>query len=252
MPMILRRIIIAATGLLFMIAGAKAADVFPSTKDTPAHILPSTMIAQPTSWTGIWAAALVGYNMSNTELSLDKDRDHTAGRNWQQVGQVNGFGGEGFDATVQIGGDYQIGRIVVGGWGEYAFGGVSSEIAETGAGKLSVEQKDSYALFGRVGVASGDNLFYGAGGYVWTEADVSLTGVKTKTFDFSGPAAEIGIERMFSPGIRGKLSARYTWLDEETVAEDRCDRLRAEPGMFSVKAGVVISTSGGLGIFSTN
>lgn len=151
---------------------------------------------------------------------------------------------------MQLGGDYQIGRVVLGGWAEYQFGGVESSARVLDFARLDVEQNDSYGVFARAGLTSGDTLFYGAFGWVFTEADATLRlGGSTvrKTFEFDGPAAEGGIEHKFTPTIRGKLSARYTWLDEEKLAawgEDECLRgeLHGEPGVWSVKAGVVIST----------
>jgi len=236
---------------------ACAADMIGSSKDGPAHILPSTAVATE-SWTGIWAAALAGYSMSNTDLSLNIFDNHGEDEG-ERVGggKLSGLGGEGFDATLQLGGDYQINdRVLVGGWAEYAFGGTESSArvdAYRSSARLDVDQNDSYGLFARAGMIFGDTLVYGAGGYVWTEADAKLSGTGLDTvkrsFDFSGPAAELGVEHRFTSNIRGKLSARYTWFGEETVAkwgEDDCYRgqLDAEPGVFSVKAGVVISTTG--------
>jgi outer membrane immunogenic protein len=254
------RIFIAIMAALLGLAAAtssRAADIRGSTKDTPAHLLPSA--ETPASWTSIWAAALAGYSMSNTDLSLSIFDNHESSDSFGDRvggGKLSGLGGEGFDATLQLGGDYQISqRVLVGGWAEYAFGGTeSSARVDAGGhtvGRLDVDQNDSYGLFARAGLIFGDTMVYGAGGYVWTEADAKLSaGEETlrRTFDFSGPAAELGIEHRFTPSIRGKLSARYTWFDEETVGrwEDFCERyqLDAEPGVLSVKAGVVISTSG--------
>lgn len=248
------------TGLIALLGlaaatSSRAADIRGSTKDTPAHVLPSA--EAPASWTAIWAAALAGYSMSNTDLSLSIFDNHGANEGERRGGgKLSGLGGEGFDATLQLGGDYQISqRVLVGGWAEYAFGGTESnakvDFGGQTVGRLDVDQNDSYGLFARAGLIFGDTMVYGAGGYVWTEADAKLSGgdeTLKRTFDFSGPAAELGIEHRFTPSIRGKLSARYTWFDEETVGrwEGFCERyqLDAEPGVLSVKAGVVISTSG--------
>jgi len=192
------------------------------------------------TWSAIWGAALIGYSMSNTEIGFDatiRERDDL-----DNVANLKGFGGEGFDGTVQLGGDLQIRGLVVGGWVEYSFGGTETELSILGS-SLKVEQNDTYGAFARVGLPLGETLFYGAAGYVWTEADVSLTGGYSETFDFSGPAAEFGIERRFGSNFRAKLAARYQWLDEETVAKfEDVARITAEPGIWTVKAGVVIST----------
>lgn len=226
-----------------------AADVYGSSKDTPAHVLPTQASTQ--SWTSIWIAALAGYSMSNTQYDLDarqSDKGEGPG-SWENVASLDGIGGEGFDGTFQLGADYQLGQALLGIFGEYSFGGTSTD-ASIGAAKLEIDQMDSYGLFARAGFISGETLFYGAGGYVWTEADVSVTGLKTRTFDFSGPALEGGVEHRFSPNIRGRLSARYTWLESEAFTNlgDCVDtRLTSEPGIWSVKAGIVLSTGGLLG-----
>lgn len=173
------------------------------------------------SWAGIWGAALLGYSMSNTSLEFT------------DVAKLDGLGGEGFDGTVQIGGDVQLRDLVVGGWAEYSFGGTETDLRILG-GSLKVEQNDSYGAFARVGLPLGETLFYGAAGYVWTEVDVSHV-------DFSGPAAEAGIERRFGPNVRAKLAARYQWFDEEVIARFDDARLTAEPGVWTVKVGIVIN-----------
>jgi opacity protein-like surface antigen len=222
--------------LLFAsLAPAVAADAYPSIKDRRADASAvQTPAAQ--SWSGVWVAALAGYSMSNTDLSVDAFGT-------KDVAEFSGIGGEGFDLTAQLGGDVQMGNLVVGGWGEYQFGGTQSGLDITGLGKVTLDQCDSYGAFGRVGVAMGDTLVYGAGGYVWTCADLKFNGTKLGSLDFSGPAAEIGVEHRFSPNLRGKLSGRYTFIDDERVFEGGGFNVNAEPGVFAAKAGVVFSTT---------
>jgi hypothetical protein len=218
------RIIFIIAGLLLGTIGTASAASLKDTREI-------TITPVSASWSAIWGAALLGYSMSNTEVGFEAT-----------IAKLDGFGGEGIDGTVQIGGDIEIRGLLVGGWAEYSFGGTESELRVLG-GKLTVEQNDAYGVFARVGLPLGDTLLYGAAGYVWTEADVSLTGGYNETFDFSGPAAEVGIERRFGPNFRAKLAARYEWFDEETVARyEDVARITAEPGVLTVKAGVVIST----------
>lgn len=260
-PMRVIFVLIALTVIALSFKMAFAADTYErqtrvSVKDT--YQATTSEAISSASWTGLWVAALAGYDMSNTELSLDQFKTAPVGgvrTRTEHTGraELDGLGGEGFNATLQLGGDYQLGsRIVLGGWAEYAFGGVESSARFGGTGgsaRLDVDQNDSYGFFGRAGLVSGDTLFYGAAGWVFTEVDATLhAGGKTerKTFEFDGPAAELGVEHRFAPGIRGKLSARYTWLDEELLAS-RADGsadydLKGEPGVWGVKAGIVIST----------
>lgn len=185
-----------------------------------------------TSWTSVWAAALASYNMSNS-----------------------GLGGEGWSGDVQLGADVQLGRFVVGAFGEYSFGGTESEVRVfDGLARLNVEQQDSYSILARAGVVTsdGNTLLYVASGYTWTTVEATLRAGEdsvSRDYDFGGIPLELGVEHKFGPNVRGRLSGRYTWFGQETVFKDEDEgygsRLTAEPGVLSIKAGVVISTSGG-------
>lgn len=257
------RILLTAIGALALIVAtsyANAADSYNAQRAVTANT--TVAVETPANWSGVWIAALADYSMSSSKITA-RSYDDLNGGQYDATGKLDGFGGEGFGATAQLGADIQIGRALIGGWAEYTFGGVESSVSVGGLGRLDVEQNDSYGAFVRAGLISSDTLFYGAIGYVETEADVKLSGggeTYRETFDFSGPAAEGGIEHRFSPGIRGKLAARYTWLDEETLASFDSEgfdaKLTGETGVWSVKAGLVISTeamfSRGLGIFTAD
>ena len=223
-----------------------------SLKDPMGRSPVTISVPSSSTWSGLWAAALAGYSMNNTVLDAEVfDREDS-----REIANVDGFGGEGWSGDVQLGGDVQIGRFVIGAFGEYSFGGTESQVRVfEGFGRLDVEQKDSYSILARAGVATSDNntLLYVASGYTWTEAEATLRfgndSVK-RNYDFGGVPLELGVEHKFGPNVRGRLAGRYTWFGEETIErfgdEERGARLTAEPGVFAVKAGVVISTSGGL------
>lgn len=228
------------------IGGAQAA----SLKDPVGRSPVTISVPSSSTWSGLWAAALAGYNMSNTELDFSVFNPEDS----YEIANVDGFGGEGWSGDVQLGGDVQIGRFVVGAFGEYSFGGTESQIRVfDGVGRLDVEQKDSYSILARAGVVTSDNntLLYLASGYTWTEAEATLRigdeSVK-RSYDFGGVPLELGVEHKFGPNVRGRLAGRYTWFGEETLERfgdgEFGGKLTAEPGVFSVKAGVVISTSG--------
>lgn len=245
------KIIASIIALLLGLAPAAAADI--STKDSPYSrgVITSAPTAS-SSWSGLWAAALAGYSMSNTVLDLDAYGETEDGTETFNLAHVDGFGGEGWHGDLQIGGDVQIGRFLVGAFGEYSFGGIESEVSIfEGLGRVNVEQDDSWSIMARAGIISGETLFYVASGYTETtfNARVRLGDESaSRDLDFSGIPLELGVEHRFSPNVRGRLAGRYTWLDEETVFDigddDSGVRLNAEPGVWSVKAGVVISTSG--------
>jgi hypothetical protein len=251
-------VILVVVALVTWAASANAADMRRSTKDVDAADRPFLNVtsAEPSSWTALWGAALAGYSMSNTELSFDIFGEGEEGPESFNVAKVDGFGGEGFQGDLQLGGDVQIGRFVVGAFGEYSFGGIESSASIfDGAGRLKVEQDDKWSILARAGITSGDTLFYVASGYTETTFTAKVSAgddSSSRELDFSGIPLEFGVEHKFSPNVRGRLAGRYTWLDEETVFrfgdEEFGGKLNAEPGIFEIKAGVVITT-GGLNVF---
>lgn len=229
--------------VMFGLKSANAADVFQrvSAKDTLVQSAP----AAEKSWTSLWAAALAGYTMSNTDLGLDYLHGDKESSSFERAATVQGFGGEGFDGTLQIGGDVQVGALTLGGWAEHSFGGSQAGIGLANVGKLEVDQSDSSCAFGRLGLPRGNTLWYAAGGYCWTTFEATVTtlaGSARKDLDFDGPAAELGVEHRFSDNLRAKLSGRYEFYNEETVLQGEGGRLTAQPGELRLRAGIVIST----------
>jgi hypothetical protein len=241
--------------LLLGLVPAAAADI--SLKDSPYQrgVITSAP-AESASWSALWGAALAGYRMSNTVLDLDAYGETEDGRETFNLAHVDGFGGQGWNGDLQLGGDVQLGRFLVGAFAEYSFGGIESQVSIfEGAGRLDVEQGDSWSILARAGIISGETLFYVASGYTETTFEARVRAgdeSASRDLDFSGIPLELGVEHRFSPNVRGRIAGRYTWLDEETVLkfgdEENGVRLNAEPGIWEFKAGVVIST-GGLNIF---
>jgi hypothetical protein len=261
MQTIFRVVLVTVLGIVAA-AGAKAADIG-GMKDIDnrdrAFIAPAS---DEVRWGGLWFGALGGYSVSNTNLGLDAftdpDRNGPGGVNGpagvtgRNIGNLDGFGGEGFEISPQVGFDMQVGRLVIGAFGEYNIGGVESS-ANLGDGRFDLEQKDSWCALGRIGVTSGRTLVYAASGYCQTTVETTLTGFGDATvgsdLDFDGIPVEAGIEHKLNDHMRLKLSGRYTMWDEETVFDDRREdgtgsTTSAEPGSLSIKAGIVIGTDG--------
>lgn len=247
------RIFLAIVATIFSIGSATAADAWSraSSKDLPAANSPAIYPVETArqSWTAVWGAVLAGYSMSNTRISADVFEQTEGGTESFNLGRFES-GGEGWDFTGQIGGDIEVRGLVAGAFAEYSFGGIDSEASVFGGfGRLDVEQQDSYCFLGRLGVARGETLFYGASGYCHTEVEAKLTfdgASETSKLEFDGVPLEFGIEHRFSPNMRARLAGRYTWFGEETVAGSVDDgaRVTAEPGLFAIKAGLVITTGG--------
>lgn len=226
--------------VMFGLKSANAADVYSRTsaKDT---LVQSAPVSAEKIWTSLWAAALAGYTMSNTDLGLDSLYDDK----FTRQATVQGFGGEGFDGTLQLGGDVQVGALTLGGWAEYSFGGSQAGVGLADIGKLEVDQSDSSCAFGRLGLPRGNTLWYTAGGYCWTTFEARLieqASIEKRKLDLDGPAAELGVEHRFSDNLRAKLSGRYEFYNEETVLQDEHGRIKAQPGELRLRAGIVLST----------
>jgi hypothetical protein len=134
-----------------MSATATAADLGGSMKDSYIDVTPQ---CAGVSWTGLRIGGLVGVGMTGigsgdgtmSGQSIDT-KDHTAPLNTSGAYQMSTVG------QLEIGGDWQFKNspIVIGAFGDLGYGSGTAEM--------------TYSVNGRVGVAVGNALFYGFGGY---------------------------------------------------------------------------------------
>lgn len=211
-----------------------------STKD----VFGNTVSAEQ-SWTGLWAAALGSYSMSNTELSLDHFRDTGEEVRKRNLGKVDGLGGEGFGGRAQIGFDKQFGSVVVGAWGGASISNSESTLSD-GDDRYTIEEQESYEAAIRAGILLGQarhTLLYVAGGHTWTNAEVSGPEGLNEEFDLEGWFGEIGIESRIANNTYLRGAGRYTAYDDFTAAKwgnDDCwNEINADPGKLEFMAGVV-------------
>jgi hypothetical protein len=211
-----------------------------STKD----VFGNTVSAEQ-SWTGLWAAALGSYSMSNTELSLDHFRDRDGDVTKRNLGKVDGLGGEGFGGRAQIGFDKQFGSFVAGVWGGASISNSESTLSD-GDDTYTIEEKESYEAAIRAGILLGKashTLLYVAGGHTWTNAEVSGPEGLSEEFDLEGWFGEIGVESRIADNTYLRGAGRYTAYDDFTAAKwgnDNCwNEINADPGKLEFMAGVV-------------
>ncbi len=197
------------------------------------------------SWTGLWAAALGSYSMSNTELSLDFFHDTGEEVRKRNLGKVDGLGGEGFGGRAQIGFDKQFGSFVAGAWGGASISNSESTLFD-GDDTYSIEEKESYEAAIRAGILLGQarhTLLYVAGGHTWTNAEVSGPDGLSEEFDLEGWFGEVGIESRIANNTYLRGAGRYTAYDDFTAAKwgnDDCwNEINADPGKLEFMAGVV-------------
>lgn len=197
------------------------------------------------SWTGLWAAALGSYSMSNTELSLDHFRAKGDEVAKDTLGSVNGLGAEGFGGRAQIGFDKQVGSFVAGAWVGASISNSESEL-RAGDDTFTIEEQESYEAAIRAGILLGQarhTLLYVAGGHTWTNAELSGPEGLRADFDLEGWFGEIGVESRIANNTYLRAAGRYTAYDDFTAAkwgnEDCWNEINADPGKLEFMAGVV-------------
>lgn len=125
--------------------------------------------------------------------------------------------GSGFLAGGQLGFNYQIGSVVLGAEGSYAWSGVkfSDGGPFAGGAGLTVVDKNDYVATatGRVGYAFDRVLVFGKGGAAWTrdklDANDGIGGTGFGSFNRTGWLAGMGAEYAFLQNWSLKLEYDY-------------------------------------------
>jgi outer membrane immunogenic protein len=121
---------------------------------------------------------------------------------------INSFSGSGGLAGATVGGNYQIGNVVLGLEGTYDWADIRNTQSAAfgfGAGTLTLVTKNDYiaTVAGRIGYAFDRVLIYGKGGAAFTRdrLDANLAGpvpgTATGSFDRTGWLAGAGVEWAF-------------------------------------------------------
>jgi outer membrane immunogenic protein len=129
----------------------------------------------------------------------------------------DGIGAEGVFGTVMVGYDRMLtSRIVAGVFADYDFVSNVSTDASIGPFSLSLEQKNTWSVGGRVGVlTSPTTLWYGTAGYSHTE--FNLKGISFGLPDFSGYFLGAGVESQLQGGWGLRAEYRFTQYDSEEI-----------------------------------
>lgn len=196
--------------------------------------LPDRRYAAPPSWTGFYLGAGLGYgSFVNNNVDLD-DRVNPSLPSQDT-------GGKGWLATVTLGYDHQIGKIVVGAFVDYDWNRSSGEWRDR-AGGFNVsgdfDQRSSWAVGGRIGVlANPGTLVYVSGG--WTDARFdelrllpfnpapAAVPQRIPSQDFRGGFIGAGIETQLMSNLSLRLEYRFADFRDESV-----DRTSIDTGTF--------------------
>ena len=189
---VMRTYLLSVSLLLATGASALAADLGPAPVKAP--------IAAPIMTVYNWTGFYVGVN---------------GGGGWSTftgvggtIPGVNSLNASGAVAGGQLGGNYQIGNVVLGLEGTYDWADIrntQSAVLGLGAGTLTLVTKNDYiaTVAGRVGYAFDRVLIYGKGGAAFTRdrLDANLVGpvpgTATGSFDRTGWLAGAGVEWAF-------------------------------------------------------
>jgi outer membrane immunogenic protein len=200
----LHKVVLSAVGAFALAATATGAIAGGSLKDRD----------RPFSWSGFYVGLQGGYVNANVDAksgpfpgAFDQTYDYSAN------GGV--FGGH-------AGYNVQTGSIVFGVEGDIE----ASGLQKNGVGSLGYLHRMDVlwlgSVRGRIGVASGNWLFYGTGGWAWADTTLdkatSLTAAPFVSYSDtrSGWTAGGGVEHAVSSGLTVRLEYRYTDYGTET------------------------------------
>lgn len=197
-----------ATGLL---VGALAAILIIMAETFPAK-------AEGKSWTGCYVGVHAGYGVGDLQIGAALD---------PFAGNLEGLSSRGYQGGGNIGCDYQMQRVVIGGFADYTFQDVEFKAGITvpavpvtliGA-NLAIE--DQWSVGGRLGVLANDStLLYGLVAYTGaqTSGGVELfgSGLSLDTPKLSGWSVGAGIETRLTDNLFLRGEYRYTMFDTES------------------------------------
>jgi outer membrane immunogenic protein len=207
----MRTYLLSASLLFATGASAVAADLGPAPVKAP---MAAPMMASVYNWTGFY----VGVN---------------GGGGWSTftgvggtVPGINSLDASGGVAGGQVGGNYQIGNVVLGVEGSYDWADIrNTTVGPLGLGTLTLVTKNDYiaTVTGRVGYAFDRVLIYGKGGAAFTRDRVNanltgpLPGTASGSFDRTGWLAGGGVEWAFWGNW--SVKAEYDYMGFGAITE---------------------------------
>jgi outer membrane immunogenic protein len=213
--------VIAAAGCL-LASHAQAADL---PARMPLKAAPAPVVAAP-AWSGFYLGVFAGYGWGRATATAPYDAN--TGFFYNFLGASYGFDADGFFGGGTVGYNIQSGALVYGLEGEVGYLGLKGSALEpndlpTTTDTVTRFKSDFYsAIYGRLGVAAGNALFYGKGGVAFLNAKASTIdpcagppGCGTTTLTMTGNKLMVGwsagggVEWLFSAGWSAKLEYAY-------------------------------------------
>ncbi len=210
----MKKILLSSVALLGLATGAMAADL-PLRAAPPAPIVAAAPIF---TWTGFYVGVNAGYGWSDDDFdAVDFADDEDDG---------------GFVGGAQIGYNYQIGSFVVGLEGDVQFADFGRDGVfnfEDEDGEILEGEFESSDWFGtvraRAGVAFGQALIYGTGGFAFAD-------------DATGWTVGGGLEYAFTNNLSAKIEGLYVNLENDDDFDFDIDGFDGETDFGVVRAGL--------------
>jgi outer membrane immunogenic protein len=207
--------ILLASVALFGFAGAASAADLPLRAAPPAPVIAAAPIF---TWTGFYVGVNAGYGWSDDDFdAVDFADDEDDG---------------GFVGGAQIGYNYQIGSFVVGLEGDVQFADFGRDGVfnfEDEDGDILEGEFESSDWFGtvraRAGVAFGQALIYGTGGFAFAD-------------DATGWTVGGGLEYAFTNNLSAKIEGLYVNLENDDDFDFDIDGFDGETDFGVVRAGL--------------
>jgi outer membrane immunogenic protein len=194
----MKKVMIAAVGAMAFASVAQAADL-PYRKSAPADY------DVPPAFT--WTGAYLGVNAGLAFGSFSGGQRYFGG---SPLGGLYGFTG---------GYNYQQGKLVVGGEGDFAFGHVADAATPFVGGSSTGVVENFFSVRARVGYAMDRALFYGTGGYAGTDVRGAVAGPNTaldQTHVANGWTLGAGMEYAITPHFSAKAEYLYASMGNNT------------------------------------
>ena len=201
----MKKILLSSVALLGLATGALAADL-PSRR-APAPIVAAVPVF---TWTGFYVGVNAGYGW----------QDNNDGSVFVPAGTIPGTGagtivygddnGDGFVGGAQVGYNYQIGSFVVGLEGDIQYADFGGELSFDVDDDEDIDEDDFVfdrgdwfgTVRARAGVAFGQALIYGTGGFAFAD-------------DATGWTVGGGLEYAFTNNLSAKIEGLYVNLDHD-------------------------------------
>jgi outer membrane immunogenic protein len=182
-------------------------------------------LSAPSSWSGGYAGATIGGGFVTHDVAYPGALD------------FNGIGAQDVIGGFVAGYDKQIGKLVIGVYGDYDFSNVKSTLSISGI-NASLDLDHTWSLGARGGILlSSSTLLYGTVGY--GEAEFKLSGIPYAGYDhtYKGLTLGGGVESYLGAGFTGRIE--YRWYDLDTDSNIQGSGLNNTPSLSTDKAGIV-------------